>query len=328
LDQHALDLVAPEDIEICIRRRPHKLLEILECGRIKSMFETQTTGGEKIGSKDQAYIEHNLYGFPLDPLEYPDEVRPLYTAVTKGSYAFFPAVTFGAAAIKLKPSVQQRATKIMYDSGQLTSGEFLTARPVPFNESGRNCFPLTDPQPNCGEDLTLEKCTTPHKKDPLEFETANDIRPWLEGQIHGGLTIDDIERVDFSESMDFELKREIDKQLSNRQETYLRRLLSDAGKHEVENIIEKIRKEGLSTVIESILKEQINEQIKIELGKIYSKRLEYLERSAEEQKKNLKKLLEKRGIAYSFYGDGRTPSSGEYTKDPLSQSHIKPRRIS
>ncbi len=224
---------------------------------------------------------------------------------------------FGAAVIKLKPSVQQRATKIMYDSAYLTGGglfrnrHFLTARPVPFNESGRNCFPLADPQPNWNwsENLTTEEliriATTPRKKDPLKFTTANDIKPWLEGQIHGGLTIDDIERIDFTERMDSELKREIDKQLSNRQETYLRRLLNDVGKHEVEKIVENIRKEGLSTVIKSILGEQINDQIKIKLDEMYSGRLEYLERSAEEQKETLKELLKNRGIDYSFYGDSQ-----------------------
>src|SRR5260370_35957442 len=151
MDEHARDLVTSEDTEICIRRRPHKLLEILECGRIKLMVETQTVGGELLGTRHQDYKENALYGFPSN---YSDEVRPLYTAVTKGSYASDSVLGFGAAVIKLKPSVQQRATKIMYDSAYLTGGglfrnrHFLTARPVPFNESGRNCFPLADPQPN------------------------------------------------------------------------------------------------------------------------------------------------------------------------------------
>src|SRR5207302_6514829 len=115
-DKHSLVLVEPEDIQICIRRQPHKLLEILECGRIKSMFETQTCGKDMLGEEKQANIEKALYGFPHD---YPNEIRPLYTSITKGSYANEYTRRFGAAVIKLKPSVQQRATKIMYDSAPL-----------------------------------------------------------------------------------------------------------------------------------------------------------------------------------------------------------------
>jgi len=307
LDNHALALVEPKDIQICIRRSPHKLLEILECGRIKSMFETQTAGARVLGCTQQAKIEEGCYGFPL---KYPDEWRPLYACVTNGVHTNEYLEAFGAAVIRLKSSVRQRATKIMYDSAQLTPSNedsflerFLAVRPVPFNAPGRDCFSLTDPEPTRREatpmlDELRKLLITLRKTDPLEFETANDIKPWFEAEIHGAVTIDDIEEIHFTEQSEFEIRQEIDKKVNNEQNNKFMNLLTEYD-WDVEDILKCINKKGLIKTINGTLNENPNTQIKTKLNEIHKERSEALEILANKQKETLKHLLKKRGITYT-----------------------------
>jgi hypothetical protein len=322
LDKHALDLVKSEDTQICIGRRAHKISEILECGRIKSMFETQTAGAEALGSKKQTKIEEACYGFLPD---YLDEVRPLYASVTKGSYTSKDTQGFGAAIIKLKPLVRERATKVMYDSALLAPHEdchkrFLAGRPVPFNEPGRDCFSLTDPHPDYyNPDLAPDKqqdlLTALRKKDPLKFETANDVKPWLEAQIHGAVTIDDIKEIHFTKFFNFEIKLELDKKVNEEQKDNLRSILRETAISDTENLLGYINKMGLTRVIKFILDTNpINDQIKTRLEQMHQERLEYLEKSAKEQRETLEKLLNERGIAYSF-DQQWTPESAKYERE-------------
>jgi len=312
LDKHALALVEPEDIQICIRRWPHKLLEILECGRIKSMFETQTAGAQTLGKRKQAKVEEACYGFPHD--NYLDEWRPLYAYVTKGFYASEDVEGFGATVIKLKPSVRQRTTKIMYDSASLAPNEenynrrYLAGRPTPFNEPGRDCFSLIDPYHHPARNnasLTLDELQNPltliREIDPLEFETANDIKPWFEAEIHGAVTIDDIEEIYFTKWSNNQMMLEFDKKVSNKQEEELRSLLKGTEENEVANIVERTKKVGLIAVIRDISNnKQINNQLRIKLEKMQEERLKYSKRLAEEQMENLENRLKERNIAYSF----------------------------
>jgi hypothetical protein len=71
--------------------------------------------------------------------------------------------------------------------------------------------------------------------------------------------------------------------------------------NDTETELVHINKMGLTRVIKGILKKNhISDQIKIKLEQIYQERLEYLEKSAKEQKETLEKLLKERGITYSF----------------------------
>lgn len=147
--------------------------DIITRGRFRTQFETQKSGGI-LDPKWRAKRENDMFGYPasLDPTQ-----RPIYGAFKKPSSAgdYDATSGYGRVQFDLSDKARARSTAIWDDS--------LASQAIPTS--------ALDIKP--GSLRVSESTSDAAKMVPLD-------RPYLEAQIHGGLTMDDVVRVDFGGS--------------------------------------------------------------------------------------------------------------------------------
>jgi hypothetical protein len=221
LNQQAQRIIEGQDGENipCIRRKPENLEEIFLYGRIKTMFETATVGSESLGVENQAIIEMGHFGFPQD---LPPAVRSPYAYLTprRLNGEFNEKIdAYGSVVIYLnKVCIGQRAFVMLDDSSALCevirdsdSGDRmpwdLYGRPVPYNKPTRDCFPLRCVSRDPSNPYKITRKV--NERDPLELKTVCDIDSWAEVITPGGITIDEIDKIVFTQPIEEHLKQNL-----------------------------------------------------------------------------------------------------------------------
>ena len=166
-----------------VRVRKGTLTKILEDGRFKTQYETQSSGGVMDNSL-RARVEENLFSYPKT---LPETERPVYGYATQSKYGFAEkgdiegAVgAYGRIWVKLKSNTRGRTT--------VTFGDSLTPNPTYLPSPLDNPTYISHPLYN---ENAIEKALSNYPGEG-----------YVELQVHGGGNVEDIEKVYFPE--DFE----------------------------------------------------------------------------------------------------------------------------
>lgn len=165
---------AVETKPVSIRRSSNRTLwSILNEGRFKTTYETNTRGDYYMTNRDD--IEKKMFGCPKTGLDPKD--RPVYGYVDYNPEGGAES-GYGAVQFVLKDSVKERTTFTMDDS--------LDAKAAPFKK---------------GEELNL-KHLDPDARYQLEYgvDSALENLNYIEAQIHGGVSLDDVEKIIFHDN--------------------------------------------------------------------------------------------------------------------------------
>lgn len=164
------------DKPIAIQFKSRNLDALLVDGRFKSQFETSSSGG-LLDLDYRASAEYSGIGMPL---RLPATERPIYGYVNLGKMAQQMVGNYGDLAFVMKNTVRERTT--------MTVGDSL----YPFSQGQLAATPLTAPGKASWDNnvsALLEYAQTGNISDLL-MATA-----YLEVQIQGGVTLDDVEAV-------------------------------------------------------------------------------------------------------------------------------------
>lgn len=176
-----------DENEFATRTSMEGLEKILEEGRIKSQFETDKSS-TVIGKEFRAEVEETLYGYPrdLDP-----KLRPIYGYLTNSKNGFEfsrynGALRYGNVSIILKKKgLSNRTTFTLGDSLDGTRYDYK----VPTLYDQPNMQALSASRSLCDKYGTY---TGKVGKDL--YEVTNNVS-YLELQFHGGVSINNIEKV-------------------------------------------------------------------------------------------------------------------------------------
>lgn len=170
LEDHLRELLS--DATLAKRITAPDMIQALQDGRFKSLFETGRSGGAPMPSY-RATKEQLMFGYPrgMSP-----ERRPiygyLYPVGDDPPYAL--SGQYGRVRVVFKDSLKDRTTFILDDS--------------------LNAIPAMAPSPVKDPKWYSHQIAS---SGPLEFTTLNEVAPYAEAQYHGGVTLADIARVDF-----------------------------------------------------------------------------------------------------------------------------------
>ena len=191
-----------DDATPFVRVKKGTLTKILKDGRFKSQFETESSGGT-YSPRIRADYETKAFKYNenLNPKD-----RPIYgyaSPTKEGVYgidqrtkkAFDPVSMYGRIRIRLKDRARNRSTITFDDS--LGSIDYLL--PSPMNNASQKSLFLT-------KDIS-------GMMDSLETQDVDNSR-YVEMQVHGGVTTDDISKVFFP--ADFDVTPELKEQLKEK----------------------------------------------------------------------------------------------------------------
>ncbi len=165
------------------RRRESSLVDILQSGRMKTQFETGTSGGS-VAPEMRAAFEQRTWGYArdLDP-----KLRPIYgylsPAGVDAETNAYQAAQYGEIRIVLKDSVRSRTSFMVGDSLGSSS-----ATPTAMDAPGWEAFNVS---PGTG-------WRSPGGLGRDYGSEAFQRDQYVETQIHGGVTPDDIAEVVFT----------------------------------------------------------------------------------------------------------------------------------
>jgi hypothetical protein len=184
--------LADEDRKVWTRASSEALEGILEDGRFKTQFETNTSGGMLDNS---IRAEHEEKVFKYDPDLTPDR-RPVYGYATKdenGHYLDDGVSQYGNIAIQLKDDVKDRATFTIGDS--LATWD---APPVPQDYENIDYHAIRPQQ-------ALEAARLVMSGDSFNLDqfVEDNYLNYVEAQVHGGLKLDDVKEIVFYTSDDY-----------------------------------------------------------------------------------------------------------------------------
>ena len=204
--RHAGEVIAEaiKDSSVHIRVDGAVLGRIFGDGRVMSQFETQRSGG-MLDNKYRANAERAMFGYETD---IPGFDRPIYGFLNhddgylSGSHGF-ALCNYGAIDLVLKPSVRSRTTFTVGDSLGGGSSERATWRLIPqpldtehpIAASGRDFTSIAE-----YEDWPKDRGTQAFGLGiDSEIADATDYltrkHNYIEAQIHGGVTLQDIEKI-------------------------------------------------------------------------------------------------------------------------------------
>lgn len=178
VDSELLRLTA--NAEIRIRVDATGLNGILDAGRWKSQFETQRSGGT-LDNRLRASAEQKFFGYPRD---LPVEQRPIY-GYLEGADEHGYITAYGDIMVRIKNDVRSRSTVSMEDS----LGSEFTFEHIP--------TPLTNPDYRSVMRTTDALAAPTQGTGPF---AAVAPATYPEVQIHGGVSVSDIEEVVFDPS--------------------------------------------------------------------------------------------------------------------------------
>lgn len=149
--------------------------DIVETGRMKSQFETQTSRGS-LSPAHRADTEANLYGYPHHQ---PVKERPIYGYMNRPGRDPSWVSSYGEVEIEFKNEVRSRTT--------FTMGDSLAQEYIPSAVNDPSYLSLDAPVA-----FANELNDTDVVRNGIWADT-----PYVEAQIHGGVTVDDIAAVTF-----------------------------------------------------------------------------------------------------------------------------------
>jgi hypothetical protein len=170
-----------EAAEVRIRTPAEVAEQVLDDGRFRSQFETKTSRGMlSRGTRESA--EEHLFGYKPD---LPDAERPIYgyLSTTEGAAQL---EAYGEVAWTLKPAVRARTT--------FTADDSLGLETIPAPVEAPNVLAIPRPRYS----------TDPERLDALNLgaqKEFNEAWTYWEAQIHKGVSVDDVERVDIWDGM-------------------------------------------------------------------------------------------------------------------------------
>lgn len=191
LKNHWQQIIDEGELRIDVGR--DTLSQILSDGRVKTQFETGTTSSGNMSPQWRADFERRLFGYPdnLDPAK-----RPIYGYVGEAKNG--SQTIYGDTSIVLKEEVRDRTTMFIGDTlDMLDNG--LQRDMLPFRAN--NFDPVTALDWDLFDystSMSPKEAAAFTKRILLETDTTRPFgTPYLETQVHGGVTIDDIAEVVF-----------------------------------------------------------------------------------------------------------------------------------
>lgn len=198
------------DKKIAMRVTPSNLGKILADGRVKTQFETGTSKG--LNDKNaRAAHEAMMFGLSLDPnvdresrpvygYVAVDGIRPVGVSVGSQGTGTDALSQYGQVQVVLKNEVRDRTTAMYGDS--MNHGRF--GVPSPVNQPSWMSFtPMVDNGGIAANFGDLDR-------DPEDFELRSNA--YVEAQVHGGVTVDDIAEVVFPSAPAKALRESLDAQ--------------------------------------------------------------------------------------------------------------------
>ena len=183
--QDVLDKVTEEskkwanDASSFIRVHKKNFPKILNDGRLKTQFETKASGG-MMDNRHRADFEQNVFSYPenMDVM-----MRPVYGYAAKDKKGKYPngerqLAQYGKIRLKLKGGTRNRTTVTFADS----LGGSDSHMPTPLDSPTHESQPIFD------------KYMLPFLKGKIQGS-------YVEIQVHGGVTLDDISHVYFPEGI-------------------------------------------------------------------------------------------------------------------------------
>jgi hypothetical protein len=176
--------------EMYSRIRSQTLPELLNSGRLKSQFETNTTGGA-LDKGSRLRVEASLMGVPGSASV---AKRPIYGYVSTpgfssgATYSETQVEQYGDAIIRYKPHMRDRATVTFSDS--LAFNDRLVASPA-----GSVAFESIPVDSGVLENERVHVFDNPTPAENLR--RMNYYFGYVEAQYHGGVTTEDIAEVAF-----------------------------------------------------------------------------------------------------------------------------------
>ncbi len=155
-----------------------RLEEILTGGRFKTQFETGRSGG-MFQPQERAVREEQWFGIPTDAAP---ETRPIYGYLVTGGDGKGIVDVYGGARVVFRDDVRGRTTAQVGDSME----HILTGRPAPVDNPDWYAFTIQYEEPALA------------KLDRNYDGPAFNKKTYIEAQIHGGVTVDDIAEVIFT----------------------------------------------------------------------------------------------------------------------------------
>lgn len=164
--QRAFDKASP-----AIAIDTHPLHQVLDSGRLKSQFETHTSGGA-LEPDSRRDIEHQMFGYPH---HLPDHARPIYGYLTQNPGKMHDAASgYGRHTLVLhRPRIWHRTSAFIGDSLDDSFHGGHSAHPV--QDFGASGFP--------------------HYTDPKDYKLDHIVHQgpsYTEAQYHGGVGLRDI----------------------------------------------------------------------------------------------------------------------------------------
>jgi hypothetical protein len=200
--EKAVDLVKGTDI--WIRCQSTTLEDVLENGRFKSQFETRRSSAY-FDPKVRARFEKGTFGYPED---LDDTLRPLYGYLSDDTNGHARKIEqYGEIAFRLKKDlVKDRTTVSMADS----LNEEPWIKPAPYNNPDEGVFPMRLPK-RSQEGKSQEQMYDAIKAyDPLRYSSIRDLPSYAEAQIHGGISLADVDKIVLHKRPNQEIRTKLD----------------------------------------------------------------------------------------------------------------------
>lgn len=183
------------NLPITIRITQNNLEKVFNSGRFKSVFETGFSGGAGDLNLRKS-VEKEMFGIPK---KIDKKLRPIYG--TLGDFKEYFNTHYGNVSVRLKQSVKKRSTWVMGDSlddsiaFQDSDSEGSIFKINKFGELNKN-------------DVLSFYTYAFNRKHPIKkIENTSDYaKHYIEVQVHGGVSVEDIEGIVFNTESEISLK--------------------------------------------------------------------------------------------------------------------------
>lgn len=186
-----------DSTRICIRSTPDSAVGIVKSGRIKTQFETGTSGGYIGGGtgieRNAVRADQELRMFGYKPDMNPTK-RPIYGYVSGKEDNVEGAEAYGNVKFVLKPNTKKRATVTAGDSLNDNSQYFSPSRMDDFRTESIVWNSFGNKLNNAYTNPKTGKVLKPEEIE-RDFSEFSGNFPFIEAQIHDGVGTDDVEEV-------------------------------------------------------------------------------------------------------------------------------------
>lgn len=173
LARRAKEAFAGRKVEV--RVPPEALEAILASGRFQTQHETGASGGGYYDPSWRAGVEEALFGTPRDAPE-----RPVYGYLRIDAPGQGGVARYGSVRVVLKDQVRSRTTAMFGDSAD--EADMGRGSPAPVDEPDWRAFGPSGP---------ATRVFGPLDRDLARISQTH----YLEAQVHGGVSVDDIAEV-------------------------------------------------------------------------------------------------------------------------------------